>query len=419
MKNIFIYIIVFLYIYPIQFTFLPVSTRFLFAIFGFAWYIVIFLLKRNFFTIHRFFFNFLLLLFSIAFVALVSILYNITYDFEYVKYVISMIIIIFASYFIINCLKELKYRMNFFTISILIINVVLIQSIIAFIMFLIPDFRDILLNIQKLSPEEIELVTIVNEFRMIGFGATFFGAGIVSGFALILIAKLIRLNQFSLKKILILSLKFLFIFVIGMIMSRTTLIGFFLAILLVLLPEKFDNTINMFQKRGLFFLSIIIIPLIITILFLTFFSSLYLIFNTYFEYGFELFINFFENGSFESSSTNELATMYIFPTDIKTFIIGDGYFMDPMEKSLFYMHTDVGYIRFIYYFGFIGLLLYLIMQIYLIVLAYKKLGISIGFYFFIILYLLILNLKGITDLLFLNVIFLMAYLINKRKGIND
>ena len=56
--------------------------------------------------------------------------------------------------------------------------------------------------------------------------------------------------------------------------------------------------------------------------------------------------------------------MYRFPETLKTWIIGDGYMLsannDPYYIGPFYLGyykgTDVGYLRFIYYFGIIGLI---------------------------------------------------------------
>ena len=54
----------------------------------------------------------------------------------------------------------------------------------------------------------------------------------------------------------------------------------------------------------------------------------------------------------------------VFPDNLKTWIIGDGYFSNPYNTDPFYigvksggyyMGTDVGYLRFIFYFGLIGL----------------------------------------------------------------
>lgn len=59
--------------------------------------------------------------------------------------------------------------------------------------------------------------------------------------------------------------------------------------------------------------------------------------------------------------------MYVFPDNFKTWIIGDGYFDNPyygdpfytgIKWGGFYYGTDVGYLRFIYYFGLVGLSLF-------------------------------------------------------------
>jgi hypothetical protein len=60
--------------------------------------------------------------------------------------------------------------------------------------------------------------------------------------------------------------------------------------------------------------------------------------------------------------------MIVFPDNVKTWIIGDGYFHGPSETDPyyvgptmvdFYMGTDVGYLRFIFYFGIIGLIAFM------------------------------------------------------------
>lgn len=60
--------------------------------------------------------------------------------------------------------------------------------------------------------------------------------------------------------------------------------------------------------------------------------------------------------------------MYVFPDNTKTWIIGDGYFANPgatdqyytgRMRTDFYMGTDVGYLRFIFYFGALGLIAFI------------------------------------------------------------
>jgi hypothetical protein len=71
-----------------------------------------------------------------------------------------------------------------------------------------------------------------------------------------------------------------------------------------------------------------------------------------------------EKGEWDVSSNDRLMNMYVFPDNAKTWIIGDGYFDGPSNTDPyyvgptmtgFYMWTDVGYLRFIFYFGLIGL----------------------------------------------------------------
>ena len=60
--------------------------------------------------------------------------------------------------------------------------------------------------------------------------------------------------------------------------------------------------------------------------------------------------------------------MFVFPDNIKTWIIGDGYIENPYNRDPYYtgprfggyyMGTDVGYLRFILYFGLLGLSLFI------------------------------------------------------------
>ena len=56
--------------------------------------------------------------------------------------------------------------------------------------------------------------------------------------------------------------------------------------------------------------------------------------------------------------------MYVFPDNLKTWLIGDGYFSNPYNIDPYftgrfvggyYMSTDVGYLRFIFYSGLVGI----------------------------------------------------------------
>lgn len=81
------------------------------------------------------------------------------------------------------------------------------------------------------------------------------------------------------------------------------------------------------------------------------------------RFGFEGFFSLAETGHWHTASNEKLETMYVWPDNPETWLIGDGYFANPADDlnyygviyEGYYKGTDVGYLRFIYYFGLIGL----------------------------------------------------------------
>ena len=86
------------------------------------------------------------------------------------------------------------------------------------------------------------------------------------------------------------------------------------------------------------------------------------------RFAFEGFFSLAEKGRWEVHSNEILKNMYVFPDNLKTWLIGDGYIENPIKTDPyytgeviggFYMGTDVGYLRFIFYFGIFGLLTFI------------------------------------------------------------
>ncbi|AGH95679.1 hypothetical protein [Pseudobdellovibrio exovorus] len=118
----------------------------------------------------------------------------------------------------------------------------------------------------------------------------------------------------------------------------------------------------------------------------------------------ELFRNFISQGSFSSTSVSGTADMYKLPTQISTWIIGDGLFFINSPLSLqFYMNTDIGYLRILFFGGLPYLLLFIAINSYfLLPLIFcrktkKTREISI-FSFVLLLVFAILNTKGIQTI---------------------
>ena len=90
------------------------------------------------------------------------------------------------------------------------------------------------------------------------------------------------------------------------------------------------------------------------------------------EFGFEGFFSLIEKGRWEVHSNDMLQEGFIFPDNVKTWLIGDGYFDEPGDTNPYYtgpsfygyyMGTDSGYSRFIFYFGLIGLFAFSVFMI--------------------------------------------------------
>lgn len=405
--------VLFFYIYSVLFVFLPVSTRVLFGLSGFIILLLrIFLRKIN-LILDKKLFYFLILLFVIPLIALVSIGINQTNDIEFIKYPFSIINIFFASYFVLKVLNHFFNNLDFKNIALLIVNVLLIQSIIALTMFFFPKLRDILIGLQRILPDDIEKISDSFEFRIIGFGTMFFGAGVISGFGLILIGALLRIYKFTSIQIIFLSSKYLIIFVAGMMMARTTLVGGLLGLMLLFFPKNFKVNISLFRKRFFFILNIVMISVILTLILFFAIPKIGKTFEPVFNFAFEIFINYFEKGIAETASTNRLKEMYLYPQNIKTWIIGDGYWTNPYGNG-YYMQTDVGYLRLIYYFGIVGLGVYILYQYYLMKISFSLKNLKY-FKLTLFIYLLLLNLKGFADLFPLIVIFLVSNQIQIRN----
>ena len=117
--------------------------------------------------------------------------------------------------------------------------------------------------------------------------------------------------------------------------------------------------------------------------------------ETYFEsigintsYAFEIFDKFRETGKLQSNSFDVTSEMWkTLPSYIETWILGDAKYED--ENGGYYMHTDVGYLRVIFYGGIVGLFFYLYYIYKLIKLSYLRSGRDENVKFLVILYYLL------------------------------
>lgn len=194
--------------------------------------------------------------------------------------------------------------------------------------------------------------------RMHGLGCALDVAGGRFAAILVMIAFLLTKAQ-SKKEIWFYIVSFLIILVIGNMIGRTATVGGGLALVYwaydILRGNKSGN------KFGRYLLTSICVALPLT-------TALYFtnpVFSEKIRFGFEGFFSLAETGRWETNSNDVLLNhMLVFPDNMKTWLIGDGYGANPTDsdpyytgKSYhgFYMGTDIGYLRFIFFFGLFGM----------------------------------------------------------------
>lgn len=171
------------------------------------------------------------------------------------------------------------------------------------------------------------------------------------------------------KQNLLFYLKFSLILLVGVLAARTTFIGITFALLYTLFKRP---------SHGIFF--VVVLLLMILIIFNVEALSIYS------DWIFELFVTN-SNNLYETSSTNHLLSMYKLPENFMSILFGDGLYV--AENGGYYMHSDVGYVRHMF-FG--GVVLVFLMLIFIFTLGIQSR--SLFFMFVICPLCIVFHLKG-------------------------
>ena len=392
-------LLMFLYVYPLNFSFLPMipSTRVMMGVFGGLMFILSNINKRC-LLIEKDLSNVFLSLFLIVVITVISCINNHTTDYEMIIYPISVFLIICASFFYSKIYKSItRQDLKVDVVAELFISSVTIQGAIAVAMFLNPNIRELLLSLLKTSEVDAMLFDQTDGFRLVGFGASFFSAGVINVFALILMGYRFRCMQNpNTMKIILFFIQYLWIAFIGILMSRTTMLGIAFSFVIILYSSKI-RSLKLSLKALSFVKGLLVLSILIITIFLIIPRQVIYEYEDVTNWAFELFINYSENKSLESASTNRLLEMLqTLPSQGKTWVIGDGRWID--KYGHYYMQTDVGYLRLVFYIGLIGTLAYFHYQYRLLKILKTRLFAEISIVSTIIFgSLLILNIKGFTD----------------------
>lgn len=386
LKKIVAFLALFAYFYPIAFKKLPIDTGIILYIISFFYFIIYYLrhLNKRFFSVYIW--TLVLLIVGI----LSTAVFNDAYDFGIFRVIISIVLYSFSAFFVVDLIHKASDSFSFYTLLEWILYITLIQAILSLIIFFIPSLKEIYLDIIKRQNELAEHAAIrESAFRLMAVSKIqYANMAVMYGIALLGAVTLPFSKESKLYKRKLLYFTSLIIIVVAGVLTART---FFLILICVLLYLWY----LLWKKNGL--ISILKVLLTVFIILILFFSGMSLLedskyISTY-KWAFEWYFSLLENGTFETSSTNNLKSMFIFPDNVKTWLIGDGRLN--AANGGFYKNTDVGYFRNLFYWGIIGsLLFYFVQYQYFLITKRTTHQILIKFFLsFIMIWVLIYNFK--------------------------
>lgn len=391
--KILVFILLFSFIYEIHFAYLPLNFPVIFGVIAFLVYVlskkVRTKCKSNGWQPAKLLAIFLpVLIFSF-----ISIVLNQSWDFYFVKWYIFFVLKVFACMLIMLLTKKYFGDLHYITLIKLFFLCAIIQVGLSIIIWVLPDIKELLYMTLTLGDIGEEALDRTSGLRLNGYGTNFFGAGTIHGFILFSTALLLQSRLKFLKSTTVIIL-YIVVFIVSMMMARTTIIGFALAMLLLVL-------INKPKFNVLKLITYTVLSCIISIAILGSLSPQFLEkFNYVITFGFEMFINYFNgDGLTTSSISNSMVDMYKFPDNIFTWVVGDGYWENPIT-GYYYKGTDIGYCRMLFYFGAFGLLVFYLCYLKLFkTIRARNTGIPRIYLQLLFIYFATLHLKGFTDLL--------------------
>lgn len=350
------------YLFPIEFIFAPgINTKMVMAAFG-IFIFVIETAKKGYLNLNSGFSQILAIGFVVSLIGFIAVVVNNTFDYSYATYFISMFVWLGGAFTLVTIIKYVHGYISIQLICDYLIAVCVAQCFSALLMEYIPTFSDFINRFVLGVGFEKDFKDLQGD-RMYGIGAVLDVAGQRFSCILFMIAYLMTNESNSKYRIIWYVISFFIISIIGNMIARTTIVGDFISIIYLLIffihrKVEYSNEI----KTKVF--KILALALIIGIAIVIYLYNTNAVFYNKLRFGFEGFFSLVEKGYWETTSNNTLEKMYRWPNNLHTWLIGDGYFNNPKDDIYyigrmwkgFYMGTDVGYLRFIYYFGIFGLI---------------------------------------------------------------
>ena len=277
-------------------------------------------------------------------------------DYAFAKYIISVWVWLGGAYAVVWLIKAIHGKATEELVGNYLIAVCVAQCLLAYSMTIWPAvgrFVDSLMG-------EGQAYMSVAENRLYGLGAALDPAGLRFSAVLIVLSGLAGQTDFDEHPLrgALYFVSFAIIAVFGNMISRSTSIGVLIAIAsFTILKWPGGGDVHFGKTWG-----IIGGGLLVAVTAVILFYQNDLAFRNNLRFGFEGFFSLLEKGEWRVSSNEILKGMVVWPETLETWLIGDGFFDNPDIPDRFgqlyggyYMKTDIGYLRYIFYFGCIGL----------------------------------------------------------------
>lgn len=351
-----------MFYFPFEFKVLPgVNTKMMLAAIALVLLLFRMVYKRD-LTMTKDFFYLSVLAAVVSFCGLVAVTYNNTDDYAYATYITSMLTWWGAAYTVSRLIRCIHGRLTWQLVINYLTAVCVFQCIAALVIDMEPAVKAF---VDSYIEQDQDFLNSYKIHRLYGIGASLDVAGLRFSAVLVMIIYLLANTDIQKRwyEYFIYFLSFSIITVAGNMIARTTMVGAiiglaYLGYITFKQAKRMEH--NYFVLwRWLAGILVVSIPLLIY----SYQTDAKMRHNL--EFAFEGFFNLARHGTFSYASNEKLKTMYVWPDNLKTWVVGDGYFSNPRNTDAhytgelylgYYMGTDVGYLRFIFYFGMIGLL---------------------------------------------------------------
>ena len=278
---------------------------------------------------------------------------NGTDDYTYANYITTFLVWVFSVYPAIALMRITHGSVTLPILTHYLVAITLFQCATGLIMDNSPAFDEFH---SKIVLWERDFFDRIGRIRCFSTALDF--GGVRFSLVLILIMGMLGRDE-SVRKskgaMFYLLLSFFVIAGIGNMVARTTTVGVVVG-LVILVISMFGSGPGLGGSRyiiGLFFVTLALVSVVGVYLYNT--DEYY---YNLIRFAFEGFFNLVEKGEFTTDSTEVLETMWEWPSDTKTWIIGSGIY------DAFAYGTDIGYCRLILYSGLTGFVVFALSFVY-------------------------------------------------------